>query len=110
MAVGIGWSWGSGTLTYKGKKHRVKVEGPSVGEVGIVRAHRARRRVRSQEARGLLGNYVAGGAGVTVGGGAGATIMKNQNGVEIPLRAKTFEPTPATTMPGALRDLTSKSY
>jgi hypothetical protein len=26
--------------------------------------------------------------------------MKNQNGVEIRLRAKTFEPTPAATMPG----------
>ena len=59
--------------TYKGKKHRVKVEGLSVGEVVF----------DLKKLEDFSGNYVAGGAGVTVGGGAGATIMKNQNGVEI---------------------------
>ena len=35
FAAGIGWSWGHGTLTYKGKAYKVKVEGLSVGEVGL---------------------------------------------------------------------------
>ena len=34
FALGIGVSWGSGTLTYKGKDYPVKVKGLSVGRVG----------------------------------------------------------------------------
>ena len=34
FALGIGVSWGSGTLTYKGKNYPVKVKGLSVGRVG----------------------------------------------------------------------------
>ena len=89
MAVGIGWSWGRGTLTYQGKKHRVKVEGLSVGEVGIVRATARGDVFDLKKLEDFSGNYVAGGAGVTVGGGAGATIMKNQNDVEIRLTSTT---------------------
>src|SRR5262245_17844452 len=32
------FSWGHGTLTYQGKQFRVKVEGLSVGEVGVTQA------------------------------------------------------------------------
>ena len=35
FALGIGFSWGSGTLTYKGKNYPVKVNGLSVGKVGV---------------------------------------------------------------------------
>jgi hypothetical protein len=38
IAAGIGFSWGKGTLAYAGKTYPVKVEGLSVGEVGITRA------------------------------------------------------------------------
>ena len=38
MAAGIGFTWGKGTLTYQGQKYPVKIEGRSVGEVGIQRA------------------------------------------------------------------------
>ena len=38
VAAGIGFSWGKGTLTYAGKTYSVKVEGLSVGEIGITRA------------------------------------------------------------------------
>ena len=34
VAVGIGYSWGGGTLTYKGKTYEVEVKGLSVGDVG----------------------------------------------------------------------------
>jgi len=34
FALGIGFNWGSGTLTYKGKNYPVKVNGLSVGKVG----------------------------------------------------------------------------
>ena len=35
FALGIGFRWGSGTLTYKGKNYPVKVNGFSVGKVGV---------------------------------------------------------------------------
>src|SRR5207237_9201232 len=38
FAAGIGFSWGSGTLTYQGKNYSVKVKGLSVGKVGVTSA------------------------------------------------------------------------
>ena len=35
LAAGIGFSWGKGTLTYKGKDYPVSVNGLSLGKVGI---------------------------------------------------------------------------
>ena len=35
VAAGIGYSWGGGTLTFKGKKYPVSVTGLSVGSVGV---------------------------------------------------------------------------
>jgi hypothetical protein len=38
VAIGIGYSWGDGTLTYQGKKYPVEVKGLSVIDVGITKA------------------------------------------------------------------------
>ena len=38
VALGIGWSWGSGTLTYKGKDYPLSVKGLSIGKVGVTGA------------------------------------------------------------------------
>jgi hypothetical protein len=89
VAVGIGWSWGGGTLTYKGKKHKVKVEGLTVGELGVTRASARGDVFNLKKLEDFPGNYTAAGAGATVGGGAGATIMRNQNGVEIRMTSTT---------------------
>ena len=35
VAAGIGISWGSGTLTYKGKTYPISVDGLSIGDAGI---------------------------------------------------------------------------
>ena len=89
VAVGIGYSWGKGTLTYQGKKHPVKVEGLSVGEVGVTRATATGNVYNLKKLADFDGNYVAGGAEATVAGGAGVTAMKNQNGVVIELKSTT---------------------
>src|SRR5262249_56684788 len=62
VAVGIGWSWGKGTLTYKGKKYPVKVEGLSVGEVGVTRATAVGSVRNLKQLPDFDGTYVAGGA------------------------------------------------
>ena len=89
VAVGIGYSWGKGTLTYKGKNYPVKVEGLSVGEVGVNRATAVGNVYKLTKLADFDGNYAAGGAEATVGGGAGITAMKNQNGVVIELKSTT---------------------
>ena len=38
VAAGIGFSWGGGTLTYRGKRYPVSVDGLTVGSVGYSKA------------------------------------------------------------------------
>jgi hypothetical protein len=83
VAAGIGFSWGGGTLTYKGKDYALEVEGMSVGKVGITKATAVGKVYNLKKLEDIDGNYVGVGAGATVGGGGGAVTMKNQNGVVI---------------------------
>jgi len=89
VAVGIGYSWGKGSLDYKGKKYPVKVDGLSVGEVGVTRATAVGSVYNLKKLADFDGNYVAGGAEATIAGGAGVTSMKNQHGVVIELKSTT---------------------
>ena len=89
VGVGIGFSWGKGTLSYKGKTYPVKVEGLSVGDVGVQRATATGSVYDLKKLEDFDGNYTAGAAGATIGGGAGITAMKNQNGVVIEMKSTT---------------------
>ena len=89
VAAGIGFSWGKGMLTYQGKTYPVKVDGLTVGEVGISRATATGKVTNLKKVADFSGTYTAGSAGATVGGGASATIMKNQNGVVVELTSTT---------------------
>jgi hypothetical protein len=86
FALGIGWSWGSGTLTYKGKDYPVKVKGFSVGRVGGTGVSLRGEVYNLHHLQDFNGHYNYGGSGVrgvTVGGGKAGTVMTNQAGVLI---------------------------
>lgn len=87
VAAGIGFSWGGGTLRYKGKKYALKVSGMSVGKVGITKASAIGTVYNLNKLEDIEGNYVGMGAGAVVGGGAGGTKLKNQNGVVLEVGA-----------------------
>jgi len=89
VAAGIGFSWGSGTLTYKGKSYPVDVKGLSVGDVGISKIEAAGKVYHLSSIDDFDGNYTAVGAGATVAGGGSVSTMRNQNGVSIDLVATT---------------------
>jgi hypothetical protein len=89
VAAGIGFNWGRGTLTYAGKTYPVKVEGLSVGEVGVTRATAKGEVSNLANLDDFSGNYVAVGAGATAAGGADVTLMRNQNGVVVELTSTT---------------------
>lgn len=84
-AVGIGYSWGKGTLTYKGKDYPVSVKGLSLGKVGITSATASGEVHNLKTLKDFDGNYTAAGAGITLAGGRSAVTMKNQNGVRVRL-------------------------
>ena len=83
FAAGIGFSWGKGTLTYKGKDYPVSVNGVSLGKVGITGSSATGEVYNLKKLRDFDGHYNAGGAGMTVIGGRNAVAMKNQNGVQV---------------------------
>jgi hypothetical protein len=89
VAVGIGYSWGGGTLTYKGKTYQVEVKGLSVGDVGASQVEASGNVYHLSKRADFDGNYTTAAAGATVAGGASATTMKNQNGVTINLASTT---------------------
>ena len=89
VAAGIGFSWGGGTLTYRGKRYPVKVDGLSVGSVGISRATASGSVFNLNSLNDFNGTYTAVAAGAAVAGGGSVATMQNQNGVRINLRATT---------------------
>ena len=89
VAVGIGYSWGGGTLHFKGKNHPFSVDGVSVGDVGVSKAAASGNVYNLHKLEDFNGNYTAAAAGATVGGGGSVSAMQNQNGVRINLTSTT---------------------
>src|SRR5207249_12071370 len=89
IAAGIGFSWGSGTLTYKGKDYPVSVNGLSLGKVGITGGSASGEVYHLKKLEDFNGHYNAGGAGMTITGGRDARAIKNQNGGKVRLASAT---------------------
>ena len=90
FALGIGFRWGSGTLTYKGKDYPVKVNGLSIGKVGMTGVSAYGEVFNLKHLQDFNGHYNVGGAGtrgVTLGSGKSGTIMTNQAGVIVRVSA-----------------------
>ena len=83
VAAGIGFSWGKGTLTYKGKDYPVSVNGLSLGKVGISGTSASGEVYNLKTLEDFDGHYNAFAAGMTVAAGHSAAVLKNQNGVRV---------------------------
>ena len=84
FALGIGVSWGSGTLTYREKNYPVKVNGLSVGRVGATSSSAYGEVFNLKHVQDFNGHYTVSGAGtrgVTLGAGRTGTILSNHAGV-----------------------------
>ncbi|MGH7876008.1 MAG: DUF1134 domain-containing protein [Candidatus Binatia bacterium] len=81
VAAGVGYSWGSGVLTYEGKDYPFSVSGLSAGNIGAGSAELSGQVFNLKKLADFGGNFTSVGAGATVAGGGGAMSMKNQNGV-----------------------------
>ena len=90
FALGIGFRWGSGTLSYKGKDYPVKVTGLSIGKVGMTGVSAVGEVFNLKHLQDFNGHYNVGAQGtrgVTIAKGKAGTLMTNQAGVIVRLAA-----------------------
>lgn len=81
LALGFGFSWGSGTLTYRGKDYPVEIQGFSLVDIGASQIDAVGRVYNLKKLGDFNGNYVGVDAGLTLAGGGIAAALRNQNGV-----------------------------
>ncbi len=89
VAAGIGWSWGKGVLTYKGKQYPFKIKGLSMGDVGITKVSATGKVYYLRKIEDFNGTYSGVAAQGTLAGGKGAIRINNQNDVMIDLISTT---------------------
>jgi hypothetical protein len=83
VAIGIGFTWGSGEVMYQGKTYKVKVDGLSAGEVGGVKIKATGKVYNLKKIEDIEGTYLSGAAGGALVGGGTRVTMKNDKGVGI---------------------------
>jgi len=83
VALGVGFQWGSGILTFRGRQYPFRVRGLSVADVGASRVSATGTVRNLNNVADFNGNYVAATAGAVVAGGGGIGTLRNQNGVTI---------------------------
>jgi hypothetical protein len=85
VAVGIGVTWGDGTLSFRGQKYAFSVNGLSVVDLGISTVTATGEVSNLKNVEDFSGNYAAGEAGIALAGGQSDVIMKNEHGVVLRL-------------------------
>ena len=83
IAIGVGFQWGGGTLTFQGRQYPFRVSGLSVVDVGVTRVTGSGTVRNLHNVADFSGNYVSITAGATVAGGGSVMSLRNQNGVVI---------------------------
>jgi hypothetical protein len=85
VSAGIGYSWGSGTLIFQGKRYALKISGISLVSVGVNDYTAAGSVEGLKTPQDINGVFTSVSAGATLGGGGSIAAMRNQNGVVIHL-------------------------
>ncbi|MDB5469268.1 MAG: hypothetical protein JWR84_828 [Caulobacter sp.] len=83
VAAGVGYSWGSGTLTYQGQTYPLKITGLSVADIGASKYSASGEVYGLKSLADIEGAYASAELGATVAGGGSANAMKNDKGVHI---------------------------
>ena len=89
VAAGLGYSWGGGTLIFKGKRYPLNISGIGLGSVGVNEYTASGHVTGLRTAKDINGIFTAVGTGLTLGAGASIAEMRNENGVTIQLDSTT---------------------
>ncbi len=82
-ALGVGYTWGDGTLRYGGRQYRFSVNGITVADVGFSRVAGTGRVYNLHRLQDFSGTYAAATGEATLVNGIGGQVLRNGNGVEI---------------------------
>lgn len=85
VAVGVGVTWGNGTLTYNGAPHTFSIDGLSVLDLGVSKIRTHGEVFYLKNLADFSGHYVAGAAGIALVAGVNDVIMRNERGVVLRL-------------------------
>ena len=88
VALGFGVNWGHGTLKFKGKEYKFKVNGLSVVDLGVSNVSATGEVYHLRHLSDFAGTYNAASAGIAVGGGVGASYLENQHDVVLKITSK----------------------
>jgi hypothetical protein len=91
VAIGIGYTWGHGTLynSKDQKQYKFKLSGVSIADVGGAGINAEGEVYNLTTPADLTGNYSAATAGVTIIEGGSVAYLKNDKGVVIKLHSQT---------------------
>jgi hypothetical protein len=81
--VGVGWSWGDGTLTYGHHRYAFSISGLNVAAVGYSEVTGRGRVYNLKHLRDFDGTYYESHGEATLGRGIGGSLLVNGNGVQI---------------------------
>ena len=87
--VGVGVTWGDGTLHYQGKAYPFRLKGVSIADVGGGTVQGAGEVYHLKRVEDFSGNYTAASAGAALAGGGAVSTMENQKGVLMKLHSTT---------------------
>lgn len=90
VAAGIGYSWGHGTLHYKGRDYPFTANGLSILNVGAGSIEASGPVYHLTKIEDFPGSYTAITAGTTIAAGGSVTNMQNQNGVVVHVAATSY--------------------
>ena len=88
VALGFGVNWGHGSLKFKGKEYKFKLNGLSVVDLGVSNVSATGEVYHLRHLSDFAGTYNAASAGIDVGGGVGASYLENQHDVVIKITSK----------------------
>jgi len=83
VGIGVGGSWGHGTLRFQGKNYPFRMRGLDVGNVGASKVTASGDVYDLKNIADFSGTYAAAAAGAAIAGGGSGTAMKNDRGVVI---------------------------
>lgn len=88
VGVGIGYSWGNGTLDFQGGNYPFAIDGVSLVDVGVASFDGSGEVYNMTSPQQLVGHYVAAGIGGALAqGGSYVALRTNQQGLRFTLAA-----------------------
>jgi hypothetical protein len=88
VALGVGYGWGHGTISYQGMERTFCIHGLSIGDVGAADLKAQGVVFHLQSLRDFPGKYFALSTGVALVRGESGAVLKNEHGVTMQLEAK----------------------